>query len=407
MNMKNKLKIMGLLIGLTNISLLSVGFGSFIFSKMESDETSINIGVGTYKEGIDGISITPIKSNLKIGKYLFYDDETKSSSLSGSLIYKIVVNPSVLDNDLKINNDDNSGYKFNLKGALSINELPIFNEGNRYINDIKFNDSVINSITYGLTLVTFSFDIETTSKTNIQNFYLEFNFSNQIIVKEKENIADKKFSLLLKRWFMNSIKRKSMIILLSSLILNLVGYASFLVYEVKNSGVSVEDNVYSVEFHYINDESIEKTFIYNDLEEDSYFDLPHLSYARKIFGGWSFKTNRETSLRDLDKTSIKYLKENYSNEITFSTNKLKLYDVSHEVDSNHTLLSIEDNTENSLRYYLITESTSNFNLFNIKYVYNSVFVNLTINNLTYDINDTFDLSPYGGKELNVVLNKIS
>ena len=85
MNMKNKLKIMGILIGLTNISLLSVGFGSFIFSKIESDETNINIGVGTYKEGIDGISIAPIKSNLKIGKYFFYDDDTKSSSLTGSL----------------------------------------------------------------------------------------------------------------------------------------------------------------------------------------------------------------------------------------------------------------------------------------------------------------------------------
>lgn len=205
---------------------------------------------------------------------------------------------------------------------------------------------------------------------------------------------------------MNSIKRKSLIILLSSLILGLVGYASFLVYEVKNSDGSVTDNVYSVEFHYINDESIEKTFIYNDLEEDSYFDLPHLSYARKIFGGWSFKTKRETSLRDLDKTSIKYLKENYSNEFSLTNNNLKLYDVSHEVDSNHTLLNIEDNTENSLRYYLITESISNFNLFNIKYVYNSVFVNLIISNQTYDINSTFDLSPYGGKELNVVLNKI-
>lgn len=199
MDMKNKLKIMGLLIGLTNISLLSVGFGSFLFSKMENDETSINIGVGTYKEGIDGISVTPLKLKLKIGKYLFYDDDTKSSSLTGSLIYKIVVNPSVLDNDLKINNDDNSGYKFNLKGALSINELSIFNEGNSYINEIKFNDLVINNITYGGTLVTFSFDIETTSKTSNQNFDLVFNFSNMIIVKEKTNIVNKKFNLLLKR----------------------------------------------------------------------------------------------------------------------------------------------------------------------------------------------------------------
>ena len=204
---------------------------------------------------------------------------------------------------------------------------------------------------------------------------------------------------------MNSIKRKSMIILLSSLILSLVGYASFLVYEVKNSDVSVKDNVYKVEFHYINDESIEETFIYSDLEEDSYFDLPHISYANKIFSGWSFKPNRETSLGDLNKTSIKYLKENYS--LTFFNNILKLYDVSREVDSNHTLLNIEDNTENSLRYYLMTESISNFNLFNIKYVYNSIFVNLTINNEVYDINDTFDLSTYGGKELNVVLSKIS
>ena len=47
-----------------------------------------------------------------------------------------------------------------------------------------------------------------------------------------------------------------------------------------------------------------------------------------------------------------------------------------------------------------------FNLFNIRYVYPSTFVNITINEVNYNINDMFDLTSYGGKTLEVFVTTI-
>ncbi len=201
---------------------------------------------------------------------------------------------------------------------------------------------------------------------------------------------------------MKKVIRYSLIASLSLLVISLVGYASFLVYEIKNSEIEVKDNTYSVKL-YKSNELIKE---YKELEEDSYFDLPKLSYDKTIFKGWSLNSNRDSSISKIDKISIKYLKETYPNELVINNNILNLYDVSYQFDNNHTLLNIIDNTDSpSTTYYLLTESISNFNLFNIKYVYKSTFVNLSINNEIYGINDTFDLSTYGGKELTILANK--
>ena len=201
---------------------------------------------------------------------------------------------------------------------------------------------------------------------------------------------------------MKKVIRYSLIASLSLLVISLVGYASFLVYEIKNSEIEVKDNTYSIKL-YKSNELIKE---YKELEEDSYFDLPKLSYDKSIFKGWSLNSNRNSTISKIDKISIKDLKETYLNDLVITNNTLNLYDVSYRFDNNHTLLEIKDNTESpNTTYYLLTESISKFNLFNIKYVYKSTFVNLSINDITYDINDTFDLSTYGGKELTILVNK--
>ena len=82
---------------------------------------------------------------------------------------------------------------------------------------------------------------------------------------------------------MKKVIRYSLIASLSLLVISLVGYASFLVYEIKNSEIEVKDNTYSIKLFKSN-ELIKE---YKELEEDSYFDLPKLSYDKTIFKGWS------------------------------------------------------------------------------------------------------------------------
>ncbi len=197
MNIKNKFKIIGLIFMLTNISLLTIGLSSYVFTILNSDEININIGVGSYKIGIDGISINPIKTNFKMGKYLFYDDN--NSSTSGLLEYEINIDNNKLDNDFKILNESKNGYKFSLKGALTINDLNIFSD--IYLTKITFNniDLDANNVTYNDSIVTFSLDLITKTIDKVESFNLLFTFSNKLIIDHKEELVSRKFSLLLKR----------------------------------------------------------------------------------------------------------------------------------------------------------------------------------------------------------------
>lgn len=197
MNIKNKFKIIGLIFMLTNISLLTIGLSSYVFTILNSDEININIGVGSYKIGIDGISINPIKTNFKMGKYLFYDDN--NSSTSGLLEYEINIDNNKLDNDFKILNESKNGYKFSLKGALTINDLNIFSD--IYLTKITFNniDLDANNVTYNDSIVTFSLDLITKTIDKVESLNLLFTFSNKLIIDHKEELVSRKFSLLLKR----------------------------------------------------------------------------------------------------------------------------------------------------------------------------------------------------------------
>ena len=132
-----------------------------------------------------------------MGKYLFYDDN--NSSTSGLLEYEINIDNNKLDNDFKILNESKNGYKFSLKGALTINDLNIFSD--IYLTKITFNniDLDANNVTYNDSIVTFSLDLITKTIDKVESFNLLFTFSNKLIIDHKEELVSRKFSLLLKR----------------------------------------------------------------------------------------------------------------------------------------------------------------------------------------------------------------
>ena len=209
----------------------------------------------------------------------------------------------------------------------------------------------------------------------------------------------------MKKWL-----RYSFIVITSFLLVSSIGYASFLVYKVSNSDSDIIDNTYDIIFHFrdFNDVQSEKTITFTDLEEDSYFDLPYLSYDTLTFSGWSPYVSRNPTIsQDIHSISIKYIKETYT-DVTFTDNTLHLYALINSIDQNHCLLNITDQTGDSPTpntYHLLTKA-ENFSLFNISYVYPSTFISVTIEGQTKGINDTFDLSPYGGTTVDVLVNKL-
>ena len=175
--------------------------------------------------------------------------------------------------------------------------------------------------------------------------------------------------------------------------------------QIKDDSSKVIDNTYKVVLHYRdqNNVNLEVSTSIEGLEEDSYFDLPVLNYETLVFSGWSLYESRSSSI-DLKSINIKYVKENY-NDVSINDKTLNLYSIINNIDENHVLLKINDNTSTPLTYYMKTEAKL-FNLFNIRYVYPSTFVNITINEVNYNINDMFDLTSYGGKTLEVFVTTI-
>lgn len=191
----------------------------------------------------------------------------------------------------------------------------------------------------------------------------------------------------------------------SILLISTIGYSAFLINQIKDDSSKVIDNTYKVVLHYRdqNNVNLEVSTSIEGLEEDSYFDLPVLNYETLVFSGWSLYESRSSSI-DLKSINIKYVKENY-NDVSINDKTLNLYSIINNIDENHVLLKINDNTSTPLTYYMKTEAKL-FNLFNIRYVYPSTFVNITINEVNYNINDMFDLTSYGGKTLEVFVTTI-
>lgn len=207
---------------------------------------------------------------------------------------------------------------------------------------------------------------------------------------------------------MKKISRYILIGITSIFILGSIGYSTFLISQISNDEGSAIDNTYNVIFHYkdLENATNDLTYTITGLEEDSYFDLPTLNYENKTFNGWSAYESRSSSI-SLNTINIKFIKDNFE-DIIIEDNTLNLYSIINDITDDKVLLRITDNTDSVLTYYLLTDA-SMFSLFNIRYVYNSTFVEVTISAIQsepYLINDTVDLSDFGGRTIDVLLSLI-
>lgn len=195
MKLNNKLKLTTSLLFLAIFTQLGVAYGSWVVLNPDFQAIldKISINTGEFINGIPGITLTNV-TKLKLGKYLFYNDETGKSSLTGDLIYTFDVNPNQLDSSLKIDNGS-GGYAFTLKGSLSINNVTIFND-NTYLKSVVLGKNSI-SPTYNDTNISFSLEFNTQSSSS-ETFNLKFTFNNNLILSSyRKSIINNSFKLTL------------------------------------------------------------------------------------------------------------------------------------------------------------------------------------------------------------------
>lgn len=195
MKLNNKLKLTTSLLFLAIFTQLGIAYGSWVVLNPDFQAVlnKISINTGEFINGIPGISITNV-TKLKLGTYLFYNDETGKSSLNGDLIYTFNVNTNELDSSLKIDNGS-GGYAFTLKGSLSINDEEIFTD-NTYLDSVVLGKNSI-SPTYNDTNISFSLEFNTQS-SNSETFNLKFTFNNNLILSSyRKSIINNSFKLTL------------------------------------------------------------------------------------------------------------------------------------------------------------------------------------------------------------------
>lgn len=205
---------------------------------------------------------------------------------------------------------------------------------------------------------------------------------------------------------MKKVLRYSLIFLTASLLVGAIGYSSFLIFEFRNKESQAIDNTFNIVLNHLNEEDTTKndSIQIKGLEEDSYFDLPILSYDNMIFNGWSIK-GVEGSKIDTYVTSVKDLKTNYEN-FTIENNTIELEAIVNtvaEVESK-VLLEITDSTaDNPYMYYMIIDAAP-FLVANIRYVYTEPFVEIRFDNRT--VGDVFDATAYAGKTVKVTIEPL-
>lgn len=195
MKLNNKLKLTTCLLFLAIFTQLVVAYGSWVVLNPDFQAVldKISINTGEFINGIPGISITNV-TKLMFGTYLFYNDETGKSSLTGDLIYTFNINANELDSSLKIDNGS-GGYEFTLKGSLSINDDEIFSD-DTYLKSVDLVD--VNSISPTYNVTNISFSVKFNIQSNATNtFKLRFTFNNELILSYKESIINNSFKLTL------------------------------------------------------------------------------------------------------------------------------------------------------------------------------------------------------------------
>lgn len=207
---------------------------------------------------------------------------------------------------------------------------------------------------------------------------------------------------------MNKLLRWSLIVITSVLLMTSIGLASFMVNVVTNEKSEVMDNTYDIVCHYFDEvTNKDSTIKFENVEEDSTFDLPILNYSTKDFKGWSLSAERNSTFDTTINNSIKEIKENFPNTI-IENKVLNIFAVAKNVDNNTVLLEINDQSisDDSQTYYMKT-AASIFDIFKIKYAYPSPFVYVLFEGDTkrYTINETKDLSNEGGSTISVLVQR--
>ena len=188
-----------------------------------------------------------------------------------------------------------------------------------------------------------------------------------------------------------------------------IGYSVFLISQLQNEEGEVIDNTYDVTFEFADPENTTTvtSITMSDLEEDSVFDLPILTYDKLVFSGWSLESATSTNLipSDIRTYSIKQAKKTNPEKII--NNELTLFGIINSIDSNTVLLKITDRTISSAgtSYLLKIDANKQFGLFNIRYALQSTNVSLTINGQPYEgsINSYYDFSSFAGHEVEIVI----
>ena len=140
---------------------------------------------------------------------------------------------------------------------------------------------------------------------------------------------------------MKRIVRYGLIFLTSIALVSSIGYSTFLIVEIQNSDSKISNNVYQIIFNYADPDNNgdEISSVIPEVEEDSIFELPVLSYNQLFFHGWSFNSKRNSSI-NLTSTSIQYLKEHYPETTKIDNYVLNLYAVVNHISENEVLLKI-------------------------------------------------------------------
>ena len=195
MKIKRNKKIATLMCVVSIIGLTSAAFAMWTIIETTPSDKKIDIENGEVISSISGFEIRET-SDLKIGKFFFYDDVNKTHVDADELNYKFVVTPSLVEEEYKT--VSGNGYSIKFNATLSLGSSTIFSN-NSYVTKIALNGNPVKGI-YNSSSLDFPIDFITTSQgANEEVFNLSFTFSNKVILDHRDDIINQDFTLILSR----------------------------------------------------------------------------------------------------------------------------------------------------------------------------------------------------------------